>query len=137
MRVRDAAALDATLFVPTSSSFTSIDAVLGRGKALMNVTINLRHDLKLVSKKLANEGAVPVIAALGHMSGADVAFYWVLPTERFEMMCKSGKKPLISGKSIDGATFYIRQYAVCVPIKWRAASLQGAAQHPPASSAGE
>ena len=115
VRARDAAALDATLFVPSSGTYTSVDAVLGRGRALVNFTINTAHQLKLMHTTRCGEGAAPVAVALERGNAFD--FYWVLPPERYDAACKRRKPfPVVfPQRPNDNAPLpAVRQFAVCI-----------------------
>ena len=124
VRARDAAALAAAVFVPKAANYTGVDAVLGAGKALVNFTINLQHDLKLCNAA-GTEGAVPVARALGVGDAEEIAFYWALPRERYEAACKARKSfRVISPPGAAGALMRrrIRQYALLVPFELRGRS---------------
>lgn len=75
------------LLVPRSKSFTAIDAVLPGG-LMTNVTINVKHDVKLRGRgNRSAEGLLPVAEALGVGSGSgDIKQYWVVPAERYEVL---------------------------------------------------
>ena len=47
VRALSPATLDSTIFVPSSTNYTAVDAALGRGKVLVNFTINTEHEVKL------------------------------------------------------------------------------------------
>jgi hypothetical protein len=122
---RGTAEMDASIFLPTSASFTAaVDAVLGRFRALVNFTINLQHDLKLYNAA-GTEGAIPVARALGVGKGDEITFYWALPRGRFEAACKAGKPfRVIAPPGAAGALAgrRIRQYALLVPFELRGGS---------------
>ena len=110
--------MGASIFVPTSGSFTAVDAVLGRDRALVNFTINIQHDLKLCNAA-GTEGAIPVASALGMGKRDEIAFYWALPRERFEAACKARKPFRVTAPPGAAGAFArrrIRQYALLVPI---------------------
>ena len=118
---RGTAEMDASIFLPTSATFTAVDAVLGRGRALVNFTINLQHDLKLCNAA-GTEGAIPVARALGVGEGDEIAFYWALPRRRFEAACKARKPFRVTappGAAGALAGRRIRQYALLVPFELR------------------
>ena len=118
---RGTAEMDASIFLPTSATFTAVDAVLGRGRALVNFTINLQHDLKLCNAA-GTEGAIPVARALGVGEGDEIAFYWALPRRRFEAACKACKPFRVTappGAAGALAGRRIRQYALLVPFELR------------------
>lgn len=79
--------LSARLLVPRSGTYTAIDAVLGQSKALVNVTINSKHGLKLFNKALT-EGVIPTAAAMGIDLNSKITFYWALPQARYDEVCK-------------------------------------------------
>jgi hypothetical protein len=108
------AELDATVFVPESANYTAVDAVLGRGKALVNFTINMKHDLKLQHSERDEEGAAPVADALGN---ADVTMYWALPRSRFEQVQRR-RQPfaVIKPRGDAKAQRRVLQFAICVPL---------------------
>ena len=114
MRARSVAAVDATICVPTTANYTAVDAVLGRGRALVNFTIDTSHELKLVHAARPGEGAAPVAAALGL---GEVDFYWVLPRTRYEAVCRSRKPfPVVAPTTTGVVLPRIRQFALCVPL---------------------
>lgn len=108
------AELDATVFVPKSTNYTAVDAVLGRGKALVNFTINRKHDFKLQHGERNDEGAAPVADAL---DTAEITIYWALPRTRYEQVQRR-RQPFTVIKPRGGAVLQrrIRQYAICVPL---------------------
>jgi hypothetical protein len=108
------AELDATVFVPESSNYTAVDAVLGGSKAIVNFTINLNHDVKLHHGERNDEGAAPVADAL---STADVTIYWALPRTRYEEV-RRRRQPFAVIKPRGGAIAqrHVQQYAICVPF---------------------
>ena len=92
------------LYVPGSSSYTAVDAVLP-GNALVNFSIDVSHE--------SGEGAAPVADALG--VAGDIAFYWALPKEKFEKACKAGKPFPVAGQQL-GRKRTLKQYFLCVPL---------------------
>ena len=121
VHARDTAALEATVFVPTKTNFTAVDAVLGRGRALVNFTINRKHAIKLVHSKLSNEGAAPVAAALGLCSNDGEGafdFYWALPPDRYDAVCKQ-RAPLPVTDQAKRPRIAVRQFALRVPFEAR------------------
>lgn len=113
-----AAELAACVFVPSSASFTAVDAVLGRDKALVNFTTDLKHELKLVNSA-GTEGVIPVARAIGVGEAAEIAFYWAMPDVRYEAACKA-RKPFCAtappGAAGALASCRIRQYALLMPF---------------------
>jgi hypothetical protein len=73
--------------VPRSKSSTAIDAMLPGG-LMTNVTINVKHDVKLRGRgNRSAEGLLPVAEALGVGSGSgDINQYWVVPAGRYEVL---------------------------------------------------
>jgi hypothetical protein len=106
--------LDASLFAPRSANFTAVDAVLGRGRALVNFTINLSHAL-LRFNGARTEGVEPVADAMG--LGAGVDFYWALPPERFDEACARGREFRVAAAPDGVQGRRITQYAVRVPFE--------------------
>ena len=108
------AALDATVFVPESTNYTAVDAVLGRGKALVNFTINVKHDIKLQHGERDDEGAAPVADALGT---SDITIYWALPRSRYEQVQRR-RQPfaVIKPRGDAKAQRRVLQFAICVPL---------------------
>ena len=100
-----------TTFTPSSPSFTAVDAVLP-GNALVNFTVNVKHELKMRDAS-GKEGVGPVADALG-ITG-DIAVYWVLPGPRYKQACDAGK-PFPVTRQHPGDTRKVRQYFVCVPF---------------------
>ena len=101
------------LYVPSSSSYTAVDAVLP-GSALVNCTIDLSHEVKMYGAgSRSGEGAAPVADALG--VAGDIVFYWVLPEARFKKACKAGR-PFPGTGQQPGRERTLRQYFVCVPF---------------------
>ncbi len=120
MLARDEAALQATVFVPAKTNYTAVDAVLGRGRALVNFTINRKHTIKLVHSKLSSEGAVPVAIALGLFpadedEGGAFDFYWALPPDRYDAVCKQ-RKPFPVADQALWPRIVVRQFALRVPL---------------------
>ena len=112
-RARDASGvLAATLFVPLNANFTAVDAVLGR--MLVNFTINLSHAL-LRYNSARTEGVEPVADALG--LGDTVDFYWVLPPERFDEACASGREFKVAEAPLGARTRRVTQFALRVPFE--------------------
>jgi hypothetical protein len=115
--------LDAAVFVPSSKTFTAVDAVIGRGRLLLNFTISAEHKL-LMSNTAGSEGVGPIAKALGVAPSEDINFLWVLPAERFDIVCRGGKPfkviaaPL--GPSSSGALGRVVQFALRVPFQRRA-----------------
>ena len=109
------AELDATVFVPEATNYTAVDAALGRGKALVNFTINVKHDLKLQHGERDDEGAAPVADALGN---ADVTMYWALPRSRYEEVQRRRQPFAVIKPRGDAKAQHrvVRQYAICVPL---------------------
>lgn len=78
------------LLVPSSKSFTAIDAVLPGGR-LANITINLKHDVKLRGRGtrssegllLAHEGLYPLAG-----SDSDIELYWILPPSHYDELVR-------------------------------------------------
>jgi len=102
-----------TLYVPSSSSYTAVDAVLP-SRALVKCTIDLGHEVKMYGAgRRSGEGAAPVADALG--VAGDIVFYWVLPEERFLKACKAGKPFPVAGQQ-PGRERALRQFFVCVPF---------------------
>ena len=115
--------LDAAVFVPNSKTFTAVDAVLGRGRLLLNFTISTDHKL-LMSNTAGSEGAAPIAKALGVAPSEDIKFLWVLPTERFDMVRREGKPFKVvaatPGSSSGAAHGRVVQFALRVPFERRA-----------------
>ena len=109
--------LDSTIFVPSSTNYTAVDAALGRGKALVNFTINTEHELKLHHATRVGEGAAPVADALG---APDIAFYWALPPARYDVVRRHRAPFPVTGlvRGDLGATerSRVKQYALRVPL---------------------
>jgi hypothetical protein len=114
VRLLSPAELDATVFVPESTNYTAVDAVLGRGKALVNFTINVKHDIKLQHGERDDEGAAPVADALGT---SDITIYWALPRSRYEQVQRR-RQPFAVIKPRGDAKVQRRvlQFAICVPL---------------------
>ena len=102
-----------TMFTPSSPAFTAVDAVLP-GSALVNFTVNVKHELKMRDAS-GKEGVGPVADALG-ISG-DITVYWVLPEPRYQQACDAGK-PFPVTRQLPGDTRKVRQYFVCVPFEF-------------------
>jgi len=115
--------LDAAVFVPNSKTFTAVDAVLGRGRLLLNFTISTEHKL-LMSNTAGSEGAAPIAKALGVAPSEDIKFLWVLPTERFDMVRREGKPFKVVAATPDSSSGAahgrVVQFALCVPFERRA-----------------
>jgi hypothetical protein len=123
VRAREAlGTLDTAVFEPRSKNFTAVDAALGRGRLLLNFTINTDHKL-IMSNQAGSEGAAPVAEALGVAPGKDIDFLWVLPTERFNKVREAGKPLKVVKASQDAssgaAQRRVAQYALCVPFERR------------------
>jgi hypothetical protein len=114
VRSLSTAELDATVFVPSTANYTAVDAVLGRGRALVNFTINTKHDFKLQHGERNDEGAAPVADAL---ASADITIYWALPRTRYEQVRRRRQPfPVIKPRGGVKAPRRVRQYAMCVPL---------------------
>lgn len=78
------------LLVPSSKSFTAIDAVLPGGR-LAIVTVNLEHDVQLRGRGtrssegllLAHEGLYPLAGP-----ASDIELYWILPPSRYAELAR-------------------------------------------------
>jgi hypothetical protein len=114
VRLLSPAELDATVFVPESTNYTAVDAVLGRGKALVNFTVNVNHDIKLQHGERDDEGAAPVADALG---SSDITIYWALPPSRYEQVQRR-RQPfaVIKPRGDAKAQRRVLQFAICVPL---------------------
>ena len=113
VRSLSAAELNATVFVPESTNYTAVDAVLGRDRALVNFTINLKHDVELHLGERDDEGAAPIADALGT---ADVTIFWALPRARYELAQRQRKPFAVKARTGAMAQRRVRQYAICVPL---------------------
>ncbi len=79
------------LLVPRSKSFTAIDAVLPGGR-LAQVTISLKHDVKMIGKgNRSKEGLLPAYRALHPKAGTGdvIDLYWILPEAQFNELYRS------------------------------------------------
>jgi hypothetical protein len=117
VRALSPATLDSTVFVPSSRNYTAVDAALGRGKALVNFTINTEHELKLHHAERVDEGAAPVADALG---APEITFYWALPSARYDMV-RRRRTPfpvtgLVRGALGAAERSRVKQYALRVPL---------------------
>ena len=117
VRALSPATLDSTVFVPSSRNYTAVDAALGRGKALVNFTINTEHELKLHHAVRVDEGAAPVADALG---APEITFYWALPSARYDMV-RRRRTPfpitgLVRGALGAAERSRVKQYALRVPL---------------------
>lgn len=79
------------IWVPRAANFAAIDLILP-GQRPANFTIDQAHKLLLFAKKKA-QGLVPVMESLGLPSAGRIAFYWVVPRERFDLVRESGGAP--------------------------------------------
>jgi len=116
LRVRNASALAAAVFVPRASNYTGVDAVLGDGRALVNFTIDTSHELKPFREGRAREGPSALADALGYVSGAEVNFYWVLPRDRYLERCKKSAPKTMRLDLQGGGSVSVRHFAICVPF---------------------
>jgi hypothetical protein len=117
VRALSPATLDSTIFVPSSTNYTAVDAALGRGKALVNFTINTEHELKLHHATRVGEGAAPVADALG---APEISFYWALPSSRYDVV-RRRRTPfpvtgLVRGALGAAERSRVKQYALRVPL---------------------
>ncbi len=74
--------------VPSSKTFAAIDAILPDA-GLVNVTINVNHDLLLYAKG-DKQGLISVAAALG-LSKGPIRFYWAMPKDRYNKAMAKGE----------------------------------------------
>ena len=117
VRALSPATLDSTIFVPSSTNYTAVDAALGRSKALVNFTINMEHELKLHHATRVGEGAAPVADALG---APEITVYWALPSERYDAV-RRRRTPfpvtgLVRGALGASERSRVKQYALRVPL---------------------
>jgi hypothetical protein len=113
VRSLSTAELDASVFVPATTNYTAVDAVLGRDRALVNFTINRKHDFKLLHGERSDEGAAPVADAL---ATEDITIYWALPRSRYELVQRRRQPFAIIKPRGNMAQRRVRQYAICVPL---------------------
>ena len=84
-----------------------------RDKALVNFTIDLKHDVKLQHGERNDEGAAPVADALGTK---DITILWALPRARYELVQRQRKPFAVKARAGAMAQRRVRQYAICVPL---------------------
>lgn len=99
-----------TILVPSSGSFTAIDAVLQDGSPA-NVTINVEHDLKLRGRGArGGEGLIPVADTLGLRD--TITMSWVLPEERYDVLRRAAvqaKQPSSRSRKPDATAVNAKQ----------------------------
>ena len=116
------------LHLPRSKSFCAVDAILQGGK-LANMTVDLKHSIRLEGKK--QPGLIGVAASLGY--GMDdercrVPFYWVVPDNLYPEFVKGASFKGKDGLRIVGGEPFVKrvvQYVICIPLSGKQGGVPG------------
>jgi hypothetical protein len=87
------------LILPRNKSFTAVDAILPGGR-MANVTINVKHEVKLRGKgNRSAEGLLPCADALGVGGSGPIDLYWVVPKARYDELKRMNAERKAGGTS--------------------------------------